>query len=73
MTQDHTFGITHKISFQQIIESCDELPEDLRLKHQTTLMRVLADLEDAELVKWNAKLRTFEVLHITPYDPNQKV
>ncbi len=44
-----------------------------RVKHRTTLMRAIADLQDAGLIKWNAKTRTFEWLHITPYDPNQKV
>lgn len=72
MTQDDTFGISHNISFQQILESCAEFPEDC-LKHQTTLMRALADLEDAGLIKWYAKSHTFELLYITPYDPNEKV
>ena len=36
-------------------------------------MRALADLQDAGLIKWNPKTTTFELLHITPYDPNQKV
>ena len=73
MTQDETFGLSHNISFEKILESCDQLPKDFCLKHPTTLMRALADLQDAGLVKWNAKSRTFEMLYITPYDPNGKV
>ena len=73
MTQDDTFGISHNISFQQIFESCEAFPEGFRLKYQTTLMRALADLQDAGLIKWNTKSRTFELMHITPYDPNEKV
>ena len=73
MTQDDTFGISHNITFEQIVESCEEFPEEWRVKYPTTLMRALADLEDAGLIKWNAKLCTFEILHITPYDPNEKV
>ena len=73
MTQDETFGLSHNISFEKILESCDQLPKDFPVKHPTTLMRALADLQDAGLVKWNAQSRTFELLHITPYDPNEKV
>ena len=73
MTQDDTFGISHNITFEQIVESCDEFPGCWRVKYPTTLMRALADLQDAGLIKWNAKSHTFELLYITPYDPNQKV
>ena len=73
MTQNDTFGISHNISFEQILKSCDAFPEVHRVKHPTTLMRALADLENAELIKWNAKSRTFALLHITPYDPTEKV
>ena len=73
MTQDDTFGISHNISFQHILESCDGFPEGWRVKYRTTVMRALADLQDAGLIKWNAKSRTFEMLHITPYDPSEKV
>ncbi len=73
MTQDERFGLSHNISFEKILESCDQLPKDFPVKHPTTLMRALADLQDAGLVKWNAKSCTFELLHITPYDPNEKV
>ncbi len=73
MTRDEAFAVSHNISFEKIVESCDEFPEGWRVKHRTTLMRAIADLQDAGLIKWNAKTRTFEWLHITPYDPNQKV
>ena len=73
MTQDDAFGISHNISFKQILKSCDEFPEGRRVKHPTTLMRALADLQDAKLIRWNAKSHTFELLYITPYDPNEKV
>ena len=73
MTQDAAFGISHNISFEKILEYCDQFSEDIRVKHPTTLMCALADLEDAGLVKWNVKTRTFELLYITPYDPNEKV
>ena len=73
MTRDEAFGISHNISFQQILESCDEFPEGWRVKHRTTLMRAIADLQDARLMKWNETGGTFELLHITPYDPNQSV
>ena len=36
-------------------------------------MRAIADLQDARLMKWNETGGTFELLHITPYDPNQSV
>lgn len=74
MTQDVDFAVSHNISFKKILESCDALPEVARIKHRTTLMRALADLQDTGLIKWNAETRTFELLHITPYDPiEQKV
>jgi hypothetical protein len=73
MTDNEAFAVSHNISFEDILESCCNFPEDLRLRHQTVLMRALADLEDAGLIKWNAKSGTFQLLHITPYDPNQKV
>ena len=73
MTRDDAFGISHNISFKQILESCDEFPESWRVKHRTTLMRAIADLQDARLIKWNETGGTFELLHITAYDPNQRV
>ena len=73
MTQDTAFGLSHNISFKQILKSCAEFSEDWYLKHPTTLMRALADIQDAGLIRWNLKSRTFELLHITPYDPNPKV
>ena len=73
MTQDERFGLSHNISFEKIVESCDQLPTDFPLKHPTTLMRALADLQDAELIKWDSETGTFELLHITAYDPKEKV
>ena len=73
MTRDASFSVSHNISFEKIVESCDMFPESCRVKYRTTLMRALSDLQDAGLVKWNAKGGTFEMLHITPYDPTQKV
>ena len=73
MTQDERFGLSQNISFEKIVESCDQLPTDFPLKHPTTIMRALADLQDAELIKWNSETSTFELLHITAYDPNEKV
>ena len=69
MTQDTAFGLSHNISFKQILESCVEFSEDWHLKYPTTLMRALADLQDAGLIRWNVKGSTFELLYITPYDP----
>lgn len=73
MTQDERFGLSRNISFEEIVESCDQLPTDFPLKHPTTLMRALADLQDAGLIKWNSETGTFELLHVTAYDPNEKV
>ena len=73
MIHDEAFAVSHNITFEKIVEYCDEFPQSLRVKHPTTVMRAIADLQDAGLVKWNAKTGTFELLHITPYDPNQKV
>ena len=73
MTQDTAFGLSHNISFKQILESCAKFPDDWHLKHPMTLMRALADLQDTGLIRWNVNAGTFELLHITPYDPNQKV
>ena len=73
MTCDAAFAVSQQIGFEKILESCDEFPEDCRVKHPTTLMRALGDLEDAGLVRWHAKSGTFELLHITPYDPQQKL
>ena len=72
MTRDNVFAVSRNISFKQIVERCDELSEGFS-KHQTTLMRALADLQDMELIKWHPNAGTFEVLHITPYDPTQRV
>ena len=73
MTQDAAFGLSHNISFKQILESCSQFPEDWRVKHPTTLMRALADLQNAGLIRWNVVKGTFEILYITPYDPAQRV
>lgn len=73
MTRDATFAVSHNISFKKIWDSCDELPAGSPVKHRTTLMRVIADLQDTGLIKWNAEAATFELLHITAYDPKQKV
>ena len=73
MTRDETFALSHNIPFEKILESCDVFPKSFRVKHRTTLLRALADLQDAGLIRWNAKAGTFEILYITPYDPNQKV
>lgn len=73
MTQDTVFGLSHNISFKQILESCAEFSEDWHLKHPTTLMRALADLQDIGLIRWNVKGGTFELLYITPYDPISNV
>ena len=72
MTRDNVFAVSRNISFKQIVERCDELSEDFS-KHRTTLMRALADLQDMGLIKWHPNAGTFEVLHITPYDPTQRV
>lgn len=73
MTCNEMFGLSHNISFGKILESCDQLPRDFLVKHPTTLMRALADLQDMGLIKWNTKSSTFELLHITAYDPNEQV
>ena len=73
MTRDEAFAVSHNISFEKIVENCNEFPEAWRVKHPTTLMRAIADLQDTGLIKWNAKSGTFELLHITSYDPVQKV
>lgn len=70
MTRDNVFAASRNISFKQIVARCDKLPEGFS-KHRTTLMRALADLQDMELIKWHPEAGTFEVLHITPYDPTQ--
>ena len=70
MTCDNVFAVSRNISFKQIVEKCSEFSEGFS-KYQTTLMRALADLQDMELIKWHPEARTFEVLHITPYDPTQ--
>ena len=73
MARDESFAVSHNISFEKLVKSCDAFPEGWRVKHRTTLMRAIEDLQDAGLIKWNAKASTFELLHITPYDPKQKV
>lgn len=73
MTQDAAFGISHNISFEKILESCEEFPEGCSVKYRTTLMRALADLQDVGLLKWKMEDRTFELFHITSYDPIQEV
>ena len=73
MTRDKAFMVSHNISFEKLVASCAEFPEGCRVKYRTTLMRAIADLEDAGLIKRNPEAGTFELLHITPYDPNQKV
>ena len=73
MARDAAFAVSHNISFERILETCDVFPEDYCVKYPTTLMRALADLQDVGLIKWNTKSRTFQLLHITPYDPKQQV
>lgn len=62
MTRDETFAISHNISFERILEGCDAFPKGFRVRHWTTLLRALADLEDAGLIKWKGKTQTFEIL-----------
>ena len=73
MTRDETFAISQNISLEKILKSCDAFRKDWRVKHRTTVMRALADLQDAGLIKWNAKSGTFTLLHITPSDPTEEV
>lgn len=73
MARDTAFGISHNISFEKILEASNEFPDECSVKHPTTLMCAIADLQDAGLIKWNADAKTFELLHITPYDPNENV
>ena len=73
MTRDDALSLSHEISFEKILECCKEFPDDCTIKYRTTIMRALADLQDAGLIKWNAESRTFELLYITSYDPNKKV
>ena len=73
MHSDEYFAVSHNIKFEKIIESCREEGKAFSGQHQTTLMRAIADLEDVGLVKWNSETSTFELLHVTPYDPTQKV
>lgn len=72
MRLDDAFALSHNISFEKLVESCNEFPEAWRVKHRTTLMRAIADLQEVGFIKWKKKTGTFEVLHITPYDPVQK-
>ena len=72
MTRDDAFAVSQQISFARILEIYDVLRADFCLTYPTTLMRALADLQDAGLLQWKAKSRTFELLHITPYDPQKK-
>lgn len=72
MTRDAAFAVSQDISFLKILEISDVLRADFCLKYPTTLMRAIADLQDAGLLRWKAKSRTFELLHITPYDPQKK-
>lgn len=51
MTRDASFSVSHNISFENIVESCDAFPEGCRVKYRTTLMRALADLQDVGLIK----------------------
>ena len=73
MAHDPAFALSHNISFEKILEGCQELPKDIDVKYPTTLMRILVDLEDTGIMRWNAKSRTFQLLYITPYDPAAKV
>ena len=73
MTRSDGFAISHNISFEQIVENCAACSQGYLVRHRTTLMRAIADLQDAGLIKWHAEKATFEVLHITPYDPFQRV
>ena len=73
MTSNESFAVSHNISFSEIAELCNTLSVKHLVRHRTTLMRAIADLQDAGLIKWHAEAGTFELLHITPYDPIQKV
>lgn len=73
MHEDMSFAVSHHIKFEKIIEICREEGKVLGEQHQTTLMRAIADLEDAGLIKWNSEASAFELLHITSYDPTQTV
>lgn len=73
MTRSEKFAVSHNISFQEIVRSCETVSNGHLMKHRTTLMRAIADLQDAGLIKWHAEKATFELLHITPYDPFQTV
>ena len=73
MTRSEKFAVSHNISFQEIVKGCGAVSQGHLVKHRTTLMRALADLQDAGLIKWRAEKATFELLHITPYDPFQTV
>ena len=73
MMRGERFAVSHNISFAELVERCDAFPVGHLVRHRTTLMRAIADLQDAGLIKWRAEAGTFELLHITPYDPIQKV
>ena len=73
MTRSEKFAVSHNISFEEIVENCAAFSHGYLVKHRTTLMRAIADLQDVGLIKWHAEKATFEVLHITPYDPFQMV
>ena len=73
MTRDEAFAVSHNISFEKIIEICDAFPEGHLVKYPTTLLRAIADLQDAGLIKWNEEAGSFELLHITAYDPKRTV
>ena len=53
MHEDMSFAVSHHIKFEKIIEICREEGKVFGEQHQTTLMRAMADLEDAGLMKWN--------------------
>lgn len=73
MTRSAKFAVSHNISFEEIVKNCTAVSHGHFVKHRTTLMRALSDLQDAGLIKWHAENATFELLHITPYDPFQTV
>ena len=73
MTRSERFAVSHNISFEEIVKNCDAVSHGHLAKHRTTLMRAIADLQDAGLIRWHAEKATFELLHITPYDPFQTV
>ena len=46
---------------------------DYYLKHRTTLMRALAQLQDIGLIRWNTETGTFEAIRTQLFDSAQVV